>query len=441
MPMWNLQGRPSRLGGLKLGTGLGRNRWFLIAALLLVGAALTLAWYQPGRIYGQESVTVQGIVVNGTEDSEIAPGLPVSLHAFGEEVGSVTTVETTTDESGGFKFDDVILTSDIGYALTTDYSGMRYSMLLGPEDLATTIDFLVYESTQDVAVISVEHHALVITNVNETEQQIEAVEFISLSNTSDRTLVPDLSSVGQGQFSFMRFSLPPRAANFDIQSDLVGGEVIPVGTGFGLTSPVTPGEHSLSFSFTFPYQGNGFSYQQNMLQGADIYQILVPERLGQLTVGTLEPKPAIDVEGSLYRVWEGKVFAPGQGLAVELTNLPQPSPLARLGRSVSGTSFWIIAIPILLGAALLAALLYGGFWIRRPAPAGGPEIRSQFYGNSAQRESLVREVAVLDEKFQQGQVPDAEYQAQRVQLKDRILAAVPMIDGQGSGLGLDMENE
>jgi len=429
MPKWNLHDRQFGLCGVHPGIRIWITCWLPLALLLLIATAWAAGLSQPGRIHGQEGITVNGVVVNGTEGEDIAPGLLVSLHAFGQDAGSVDTVETTTDESGGFQFTDGVPTGDIGYALTTDYSGMRYSMLVGPEDLATTIEFLVYESTQDLAVISVEHHALLITNVNEIEQQIEAVEFISLSNTSDRTLVPDLANVGQGQFSFMRFSLPPRAANFDIQSDLVGGEVIPVGTGFGLTSPVTPGEHSLSFSFTFPYQGNAFDYQQNLLQGAAIYQVLIPERLGQLEVGSLEPIPAVDVEGSLYRVWQGEDFAPGQGLEVELTNLPQPSLFARLGRSVTGAGFWIIAIPIMLGAALLGALLYGSFWSHRLVSVSWLAVQLPTNGNSAHRETLVREVAVLDEKFQQGQVPNAEYQAQRLELKDRILVAAMVGEG------------
>jgi len=405
------------------------HRWLLLAVLLVAGTATAGGWPAPVRVHGQEGIAIRGLVVNGTDGAEIAAGLPVSLHSFGEQAGPVTTVATTTDESGGFQFDAVVADGDIGYALTTDYGGMRYSLLLGPEDLATTIQFRVYEPTQDLSVILVERHALVITDVDEAAQQIEAVEFISLANTSDRTLVPDLSRVGQGQFSFMRFSLPPRAASFDIQSDLVGGEVIPVGTGFGLTSPVTPGQHSLSFSFTFPYQGNSFAYQQNLLQGAVVYQVLIPQQLGQIEVGNLEAAPALDVDGSQYRVWQGQDFAAGQGLAVELTNLPQPSLLDRLGRSVTGTGFWMMAIPIMLGAVLLAALLYGGFWLRQPAIADGPVVRMQTVGNSSQRESLVREVAVLDERFQQGQVPDAEYQAQRLLLKDHILAAAPVRDG------------
>jgi hypothetical protein len=413
-------------------------RWSLLAVLLVGGSAIAIGWPPSHPVFGQENITLRGMVVNGTEGAEVAAGLPVSLHSFGDQAGPVTTEVTTTDESGGFQFADVILKADIGYALTTDYGGMRYSTLIDPEDLAGTVEFRVYEPTQDLAVILVERHAMVITNVSEADQQIEAVEFISLSNTSDRTLVPDLSNVGQGQFSFMRFSLPPRAANFDIQSDLVGGEVIPVGTGFGLTSPVTPGQHSLSFSFTFPYQGNSFTYQQNLLQGANIYQVMIPERLGQVGVRGLAAIPAISVEGSLYQVWQVQDFAPGQGLTVELTNLPQPSLLDRLGRSVTGAGFWIIAIPVMLGVVLLTALLYGGYWHRRPAIAVGPEVRLPTISNSARRDALVRQVAELDERFQQGQVADAEYQAQRRRLKDRILSAVPLGEGPaGEGPGLD----
>ena len=49
-----------------------------------------------------------------------------------------------------------------------------------------------------------------------------------------------------GQFSFLRFSLPAAATDLDVSTNLVGGEVIPVGTGFAITAlraaGKTPGE-------------------------------------------------------------------------------------------------------------------------------------------------------------------------------------------------------
>ena len=114
---------------------------------------------------------------------------------------------------------------------------------------------------------------------------------------------------------------------------------------------------------------------------------------------------------------------------MELTNLPQPSLFARLGRSVTGSSFWVVAIPLMLGAALLVALLYGCFWSGRTVSVSARLVHLPTTGNATHREILVWKGAELDEKFQQGQVPDAEYQAQRLELKDHILAAATVGEG------------
>lgn len=404
---------------------------FALLIAFVVALALAVAGTSP--VNAQESVTLRGRVVNGTEGATIAPGLTVFLHVFSQQGSVVSSLETTTDNDGGFQFDKVPTEEGVGYAVTMDYAGMRYTTLLGPEDLDAPVELTVYEATQDLSVVEVEHQALVITGINEREQQIEAVEFLSLVNRSDRTLVPDLSNVRQGQFSFLRFSLPPQATGLDLQSDLMGGEIIPVGTGFAVTAPVAPGEHSVSFSFRFPYQGSSFSYQQNLPQGAEVYQVLIPEKLGQIQVPGLKPLPPLDVDGSTYRAWEARDFAPGEGLKVELTNLPQPSLLTRLSTSVTDGTFWQITIPTTLGAILALVLLYAGFKTSGEAAAPATAASQPRYnGDSRRREALVRAIAALDEKFQHGQIPQSEYETQRQQLKARILETSQRGDG---GLG------
>ncbi len=414
---------------VRFGTFLGVLRRLVLGGFLVLAILVVQENFRPGPLQGQELITVQGQLVNGTQGASVSPGTVVMLHAFATGAERMATTETTTDKSGGFRFEDVTPNGDIGYAISTEYAGMPYTILIGPEDVENLIELLVYETTQDLSVIVVEHHALIISDVSQEDQQIAAVEFISLTNTSDRTLLPDLSNVGQGQFSFMRFSLPAGATEFDIQSDLVGGEVIPVGTGFGLTTPVVPGAHSLNFSFKFHYTGDFFSYQQNLLQGANTYQVLIPRRFSQIQVGNLESRPDLKVEDSVYRVWEGQDFAPGQGITVKLTNLPQPSLLARLGRRVAGREFWLLAIPISLGAVLALVLLYTGFRSPRTATASSAEGLSRSGSDAPGRRALVREIAVLDQRFQSGQVPEGEYQSQRASLKNRILEADQPADG------------
>jgi len=196
-----------------------------------------------------------------------------------------------------------------------------------------------------------------VVHVDAKHGQIGAVELVQLRNTGQRTLVPDLAN--PVRVSFLRFSLPPQATALDVQSDLPGGQVISIGTGFAITAPVLPGEHSLSFSYRFPYQSDAVSYRQSFLQGAPLYQVLVPERLAQVQVGPLPAVTAVNIGGSVYRVWEALSIPPGQGLTLELRNLPRPSLLDRIEKSVSDGSFWRASIPGFLGAALALLLLYG----------------------------------------------------------------------------------
>ena len=401
----------------------------LIAIALAVDTSPSLA---------QETIPVQGQVVNGTEGASVPPGLSVQLHAFSRTAGSFSTAETTTERDGTFRFDGVLLLEEGGYALTADYGGMRYSTLLDRQELSQPLELRVYEPTQDIAVIQIEHQALVISEISEREQEIKAAEFLTLSNTSDRTLVPDLSSVGQGRFSFLRFSLPPQAQGLDVQSDLVGGEIVSTGSGFALTAPVTPGDHSVSFSFSFPYRGDSIVYQQSLLQGAEVYQVLVPDRLSQMQVGWLESMPPIEVGGVSYRVWEGQGFAPGQGIEVRLTNLPQPSLPVRLGKSVTREAFWRLAIPVMLGLTLAGLLLYGGVKAPRSGeanetfPVPVATFDGDFDGYVGDRSELVGAIAALDESFHQGEVEHAAYRIQREQLKARVLeSSGPVESGQG----------
>jgi hypothetical protein len=69
-------------------------------------------------------------------------------------------------------------------------------------------------------------------------------------------------------------------------------------------------------------------------------------------------------------------------------------------------------------------LLYAGFKVPRGAAVPiAADYQPQNNGGSSRREALVRAIAALDEKFQQGQIPESDYQAQRQQLKARLLAA------------------
>lgn len=385
--------------------------------------ALFLVFSLAAAVHAQPTATVSGRIVNGTEGSSPPTDIQVSLHTFSAGLQGVQTLETATDASGVFRFQGVPVSDRGGYALAADYQGKTYSLLIGPDDLSQEVSLTIYESTRDVSVIEVDSHAMIIAAIDQSERVVEAVEVVALANVSDRTLVPDLANVGPGRFSFLRFSLPEDATDFDIQSDLLGGEIIPVGTGFAVTSPVAPGAHNLTFSYRFPYQGSTFSYRQNLLQGANTFRLLVPASLGPVQAKGLPAAPAVTVEGMDYSVWQASEVPPAQGLTISLTNLPQPGWTQRVWHTASNTGLWAIAIPSGLGAVLAAALLYGGL---RPSPqtAGEPgrESGAAAPHPASQREQLVRQMALLDQRFEAGELDEASYQSERTRLKDRALS-------------------
>jgi hypothetical protein len=184
---------------------------------------------------------------------------------------------------------------------------------------------------------------------------------------------------------------------------------------------VVPGEHAVDFSFRFPYRGDRVSYRHSFFQGSDVYQVLVPERMTSIQVAPLEQAPTVDIEGSRYRVWEGRDFRSGQNMVLELTNLPEPSLAARFGKLVTDGSFWRVAIPGAAGAALAFLLLLGMTRASRKAVASVAATPEELNTESPQRVAMIREVAVLDERFQQGTLPEAEYRRRRDGLRARIL--------------------
>ena len=401
-----------------------RPLWLVPLLLAAILAAALPAWTP---LYSQQTVQLQGRVVNGTQGATLNPGLTVSLHSFDPQTGGVTTQTVPLDPGGEFSFSMPVSGGEMTYAAAIDYAGHRYgSPLTSLEAWPNGLTLTVYESTREVAVISVQQHVMVLGRVEASGRVMEAVELVTLTNDSDLTLVPDLTNVGPGMFSFLRFSLPPDATDFDVQTDLVGGETIPVGTGFALTAPVTPGRHNVTFRYAFPYQGSSFAYNQNLPQGAAAFQVMVPQSLGPIQVNGLGSPSPLDIEGAVFNVWSGQDIPPGQGVQLQLDNLPQPSSWQRFTAWTGNTALWLVVIPSALGAALAAVLLYGAIRGRQPAAVNLPlppaaNIPARF---TPERQRLVGEIAALDHRFQQGSLPEAEYRPQRNALKAGLLAEV-----------------
>ena len=396
----------------------------LMAALLLTGmVAAVLA--TPAAAPAQESIAIRGKVVNGTSGGGVPGDMVVLMLVTGPDGTLSGTGQALAGSDGRFVFDDVSVVPGASYNISVDYESVFYGQSLLADQLADEVVVTIHEPTEDVGIIRVERQVMVISGFDEAERVATATEFVRFSNPTDMTLRPNLETARPGMFSFMRFALPPGAADVTVQSNLRGGEIISVGSGFALTAAVPPGQHSVDFAYTFPYQGGGLGYRNSLPQGADIFQVLVPNRWESVDIDGLTPRPAVGIGDEIYRAWEGRDIPAGPGVQLAFSGLPEPGVLARVGNTLSGGSFWITAIPSAMGAILLALFLLGLF--RRYGPVADAEAGTiatngaMALPDATLRAEIVASLAVLDDRYQDGGIERDDYYSQRAQLVSRAL--------------------
>ena len=382
---------------------------------LLVPIALSMHLLPPYAA-AQESGDLNGLVINMSTDSQAPPGLKVTLHVFTPD-GGVETNNTVTGPNGEFSFSNVYFDGEKRYSISTTYEGITYGV--EPESLQSSTMLAIFDTTNDLTALNIDSHILIIREVDTKERKVSAAEVVLISNADLRTFQPVLQPASA--MNFLRFTVPPDTSGLQVQSDLRGGDIIDVGTGFGLTAPVPPGAHQVTFNYTFPYQGSESSFSPTFLQGAGIFRILVPEGLGEATGTGISEILSTTIGETTYRVWSSQNLSPKATLSIGLVNLPQPSLQKRLSKSIVDYRILLIGIPSVLGVALIAFILFA--LRHRGVPALTPSTKEPV-------QTLIAEIAKLDHSFQENELDEAEYQSKRAELKQRLLQALEYEDAQ-----------
>ena len=396
-------------------------RMAVAGAGLALGALFLLAT----PIFGEGHGTIiTGRVVNGTAGASSPAELEVVLHAIsGEGVANVTTAQS--DGDGLFEFLNVEVGEDFAYAVTANYQDVLYSTSLVLPQSEETLELLVYEATDSLDDLQVEADVLLIRMSSGGVRELSAFEAIGLANNGDRTFVPDLDQ--PASMNFLRFSIPVNATDVEVSSDLPGGRIISVGTGFALTAPVIPGSHQVTASFRLPYEGSRLEIARSFPMGADSFRLMLAEDVGKVgDPGPLTPIADVNVEGASYSAWGAVRIGRGEKINIKLVDLPQPSPLNRLGDAFSEGPYFKIGVPASVGFVLAVLLLYSMVLRRREkvSPSGFPvttAVREPMSTGGTEGRSLVDVIARLDDQFEKGEVPQEDYERRRQELKSRLL--------------------
>ncbi|MCE2405270.1 MAG: hypothetical protein J4F43_08965 [Dehalococcoidia bacterium] len=405
-------------------TARGGRRAFLIGTVAAAALAAAL-WVSPAA--GEEEGGIAGRVVNGTAGGQAPSGLDVLLVILGVD-GTVDTESATTRPDGEFRFDGVSLQEGSTGRITVNYQGVMYSGGLEPDPSSGSVDLLVYEPTDSLEAVRVSGDVLLIRAADGDEEALAAFEIAEVVNEGDRTFVPDLEQ--PAAMKFLRFSMPPEASELDVSSDLAGGGIINVGSGFALTAPLPPGVAQVAYTYRLPYQGNRVELSRTFPLGADAFRLLMETETG--TVGESEvlvPIETAEVDGRSYTVSAASDLEPGARLSVTIEDLPVPSWLDRIGDGLASTSGWRVAIPSAVGLIMAALLLYavrrGPAQVLAPVsatPGGGASPWGS--GDPTQTPpalALMREMASLDDSHHRNDVPEEEYRARRGELMAELV--------------------
>ena len=391
-------------------------------------AAILLALLAPLAAHAQtpETVPVEGRVVHGVEGSGFDPtSVRVSLNVL-EGVTSLPQLSATPGDDGAFAF-DVALAPARTYFFRVEYQGAAYSEIREADGLGDPVVLTVYDSTHDTSVLAVESYTVIVAGADPEEGFVEILERAIVRNGSNFTLVPDQNAEGPAMMSFLRFALPPNAFNLDVQSNLVGGQVLEVDRGFALTTPIvpTPGEpHQFEFVYRLNYDDAELDLSRTMRFGAESFRFVAPEELASLASPRLDDLGVAELNGRRLRLLESQNVAPAEFVELHVSGLPMRSGL---DRALDSAGAWYVRYAVPGAVAVAAAALLIAAATRRGTAHVDPE---------AAREELMRRARALAEAYEHREITRDDYERRSRTLRDGLINLEldrRLRDAEGSG--------
>lgn len=214
-------------------------RFAVVFGLLLTPATAALAQESPPDA---NTLTVQGIVVNGTDETPIPAGLDLMLHGWGPDGAPLEMLHGETLPGGRFEFENVLLEPDVYYAAMVVYQEVAYfsgAIQLGADGEVAPVRLRVFETTDQIDAVRIDELHVIL---GFARGGLMVAEVYVLSNPSDFT-VRNAAALVDGRGATMLFSLPAEAANVSFPTG-AGGRFVLEGDGFADTQPLVPGERA-----------------------------------------------------------------------------------------------------------------------------------------------------------------------------------------------------
>lgn len=313
-----------------------------LALLLLLSGFLVVS-----LALAQGSGTVEGDVINGSQEGKRVPGITVTLHIFDSRRIEKASFTTVTDQEGRFSFKGLDTNKDLLYVTAVNFDGIVYrspalSFTEGQQKL--NLPVLVYEATESDTDVSIQK-AHFIFNIDLDTRTVSVMEMYLVANNGLKTLAA-------GEEGSLRFPLPSEVRDFSSEAlRFEAGKAI-------YTLPVYPGPmfQPIILEYSLPVQGDFFEVRRPVLYPVESYNVLVTDVGLSVEVVGAHMAGRIRREGKEFLNYSGEKLPKNGEISVKFAGFTRAK--ARRVGDFGG----IAAIVTAVALALLGLLL---FYIRR----------------------------------------------------------------------------
>ena len=343
-----------------------------------------------------------------------AAGVSVVLHRVGSDrAGPLDSVRTDARGRYVFRYQP-FGSNDALYFASASYGGIAYfsTPLRKAVERGDDADITVFDTTSRPVDIHVTGRHLILGAPGERGRR-EVVEVFELGNDTSVTLVSRDTTTPVWTTHLPAGAVEPK---MNPSGDIAPGAVVFRGNEVHVFAPLSPGVRQLSFAYVMP--ASAFPVSVPLERPTAVLEVLAEEPLVSVTGARLAEVDPVVVSGRNFR----------RLLAHEVA----PNAVMRIDVPTSTTDIrnrFVVIVAATSGLAMLVALAFAlrGRHSRAATPLAPSAMQSAIPALSAS-EALVREIALLDARFEQHSSPPADersrYEAERAVLKARLVSAL-----------------
>ena len=215
----------------------------------------------PQPVESQSTITISGSVSNGTEGADVPEDLIVRLVLIdlgGDGVMSseAQRFEQTIDANNEYRFEEIPVSSNYLCRVVALAPAFTPFVDVDPCQTANVDDLVIWETTDDLAAITLNEYNVIVPIINAAERSILFLASVIVSNRGDRIWIPDIADPSLTGLDLLRFNLPEGYLDLAVEESTLPGveegifQTIP--TGFALTTARSARRRISSFGELWP---------------------------------------------------------------------------------------------------------------------------------------------------------------------------------------------